>query len=74
VFDDVPRSYRLDLVSSTEFSNGTVGCSTAGTAKPAADIHDEWQPGQRHYVSERSMAQLKPTSDTGGIAAIDSGG
>src|SRR5664279_1221656 len=24
-FDDVPKSYRLDLVSSTEFSNGTVG-------------------------------------------------
>ena len=23
--DDVPKSYRLDLVSSTEFSNGTVG-------------------------------------------------
>jgi dihydrofolate reductase len=25
LFDDVPQSYRLDLVSSTEFSNGTVG-------------------------------------------------
>ena len=25
MFDDVPKSYRLDLVSSTEFSNGTVG-------------------------------------------------
>ena len=24
-FDGVPRSYRLDLVSSTEFSNGIVG-------------------------------------------------
>jgi hypothetical protein len=24
LFDDVPKSYRLDLVSSTEFSNGTV--------------------------------------------------
>ncbi|MPZ79277.1 MAG: deaminase [Actinophytocola sp.] len=23
--DDVPKSYRLDLVSSTEFSNGTIG-------------------------------------------------
>jgi dihydrofolate reductase len=23
--DDVPKSYRLDLVSSTAFSNGTVG-------------------------------------------------
>lgn len=25
LFDDVPGSYRLGLVSSTEFSNGTVG-------------------------------------------------
>jgi dihydrofolate reductase len=25
LFDDGPKSYRLDLVSSTEFSNGTVG-------------------------------------------------
>src|SRR5215211_7308554 len=25
LFDDVPKSYRLDLVTSTEFSNGTVG-------------------------------------------------
>jgi hypothetical protein len=24
-FDDVPKSYRLDLVSSTEFSNGIIG-------------------------------------------------
>ena len=38
-----------------------------------ADMHDEWQSGQRRYLSEGSMAQLKPTSDTGDIAAIDSG-
>jgi hypothetical protein len=25
LFDGVPKSYRLDLGSSTEFSNGTVG-------------------------------------------------
>jgi hypothetical protein len=25
MFDGDPKSYRLDLVSSTEFSNGTVG-------------------------------------------------
>ena len=25
LFDDVPKSYRLDLVSSTPFRNGTVG-------------------------------------------------
>jgi putative transposase len=28
---------------------------------------------QRRYLSEGSMAQLKPTADTGGIAAIGSG-
>jgi hypothetical protein len=28
---------------------------------------------ERHYLSEGSMAQLKPTRDTGDIAAIDSG-
>lgn len=38
-----------------------------------ADMHDEWQSGERRYLSEGSMAQLKPTSDTGRIAAIDSG-
>jgi len=38
-----------------------------------ADMHDEWQSGERRYLSEGSMAQLKPTSDTGGMAAIDSG-
>jgi putative transposase len=38
-----------------------------------ADMHDEWQSGERRHLSEGSMARLKPTSDTGGIAAIDSG-
>jgi putative transposase len=37
------------------------------------DMHDEWQSDQRHYLSETSMAQLKPTSHTEPIAAIDSG-
>src|SRR5215217_5770957 len=36
LFDDVPKSYRLDLVSCTAFSNGPSGCSTVGTANPAA--------------------------------------
>ncbi len=36
-------------------------------------MHDESQSGERHYLSEGSMAQLKPTCDTGGIAAIGSG-
>jgi putative transposase len=52
---------------------GPSGCSYRRHAKPAADMHDEWQSGERRYLSEGSMAQLKPTSDTGGIAAIDSG-
>ena len=41
--------------------------------EPTADMHDEWQSGKRHYLSEPSMAELKPTSDTGGIAAINCG-
>jgi putative transposase len=38
-----------------------------------ADMHDEWQSGDRRYLSEGSMALLKPSGDTGTIAAIDSG-
>jgi putative transposase len=38
-----------------------------------ADMHDEWQAGDRRYLSEGSMALLYPDSDTGLIAAIDSG-
>jgi putative transposase len=38
-----------------------------------ADMHDEWQAGDRRYLSEGSMALLYPDSDTGVIAAIDSG-
>jgi putative transposase len=36
-------------------------------------MHDEWQSGERHYLSDGSMVRLKPTSDSGGIVAIDSG-
>ena len=35
-----------------------------------ADMHDEWQVSDRRYLSEGSMAQLKPTSDTKTVAAI----
>jgi putative transposase len=35
-------------------------------------MHDEWQSGERHYLSEGSMAQLKPR-DSGGVVAIGSG-
>jgi putative transposase len=38
-----------------------------------ADTHDEWQTDERRYLSEGSMALLKPNGDTGTIAAIDSG-
>jgi transposase-like protein len=38
-----------------------------------ADMHDEWQSGDRRYLSEGSMALLKPNGDTGTIAAIDGG-
>ena len=34
LFDAIPKSYRLDLVSITEFSTGPSGCSTAGTVGP----------------------------------------
>lgn len=37
------------------------------------DMHDEWVAGDRRYLSEGSMAKLYDTSDTGDIAAIDSG-
>nr|AHA82006.1 transposase [uncultured bacterium] len=42
----------------------------AGSAR--TDMRDEWQSGERRYLSEDSMAQLEPASDTGGIAAIAS--
>ena len=38
-----------------------------------ADMHDEWQSGDRRYLSEASMAQLKPNRNTDNIAAIDNG-
>ena len=38
-----------------------------------ADMHDEWQSGERRYLSEGSMALVKPASDTAVIAAINSG-
>ena len=38
-----------------------------------ADMHDEWQAGDRRYLSEASMALLYPESDNASVAAIDSG-
>jgi putative transposase len=36
-----------------------------------ADMHDEWQAGERRYLSDSSMAQLYPEHDNE-LAAIDS--
>ena len=38
-----------------------------------ADMHDEWQAGDRRYLSDTSMAQLYPERDKATVAAIDSG-
>ena len=38
-----------------------------------ADIHDEWQAGDRRYLSEGSMALLYPKRDTGHVAELDPG-
>ena len=34
--------------------------------------NDEWQSGDRRYLSDASMALLKPNRDTGPIAATNS--
>ncbi len=38
-----------------------------------ADMHDEWQAGDRRYLSEGSMARLYPERDTDLIAELNSG-
>ena len=38
-----------------------------------ADMHDEWQAGDRCYLSETSMALLFPDSDNALVAAISGG-
>ena len=38
-----------------------------------ADMHDEWQSGDRRYLSEGSMALLDRGSDTEPVAALNSG-
>jgi putative transposase len=38
-----------------------------------ADMHDEWQVSDRRYLSEGSMAQLKPASNNETVAAISAG-
>ena len=36
-----------------------------------ADIHDEWQAGDRRYLSEGSMAKLYPERDTDHVAELN---
>jgi putative transposase len=38
-----------------------------------ADVHDEWQAGDRRYLSEGSMALLYPERDTHDVAALTPG-
>ena len=38
-----------------------------------ADVHDEWQAGDRRYLSEGSMALLYPERDTGSVAELTPG-
>jgi transposase-like protein len=38
-----------------------------------ADMHDEWQAGDRRYLSDTSMTELYPTRDTDLIAELNSG-
>ena len=39
-----------------------------------ADVHDEWQAGDRRYLSEGSMAILYPERDTDHVAELTPGG
>jgi transposase-like protein len=38
-----------------------------------ADMHDEWQAGERRYLSEASMASLYPERDTEHAAELNTG-
>lgn len=38
-----------------------------------ADMHDEWQAGDRRYLSDTSMAELYPTRDTDPVAELEPG-
>jgi transposase-like protein len=38
-----------------------------------ADMHDEWQAGDRRYLSEGSMALLYPERDTQHVAQLTPG-
>ena len=38
-----------------------------------ADMHDEWQAGDRRYLSDTSMAELYPTRETEPVAELNTG-
>ena len=38
-----------------------------------ADVHDEWQAGDRRYLSEGSMAKLYPERETVDVAELTPG-
>jgi transposase-like protein len=38
-----------------------------------ADMHDEWQAGDRRYLSDTSMAELSPQRDTEPVAELNTG-
>ncbi len=38
-----------------------------------ADVHDEWQAGDRRYLSEGSMTKLYPQRDTASVAELNAG-
>jgi hypothetical protein len=36
-------------------------------------MHDEWQAGDRRYLSDTSMAELYPTRDNDPVAELEPG-
>ena len=38
-----------------------------------ADTNDEWQTGDRRYLSAGAMSTLDPERDTGAVAALNTG-
>jgi RibD C-terminal domain len=60
LFDGVPKSYQLDLLSSTASSNGISSCSTVGTAaNPAAQpVGTVTAPNHPRWPANESLTRL----------------